>query len=85
MIKLSSPVDFDSSDGEPVDLVFGLVVPSDIDASHYDDIRRIADMLRGHAWREKARAVSSSSELYDIMLETALPEHLPPVAGAGAS
>ena len=85
MVKLSSPVDFDSSDGEPVDLIFGLVVPSEIDATHYDDIRRIADMLRGHDWRDKARAVSTSSELYDIMVETAQIEVLPPVAGLGSS
>ena len=70
MIKLSSPIDFDSSDGEPVDLVFGLVVPTDIDASHYDDIHDIADMLRSHDWREKARATSKSSELYEILVNT---------------
>ncbi len=85
MIKLSSPVDFDSSDGEPVDLIFGLVVPTEIDASHYDDIRRIADMLRGHEWRDKARAASTSSELYNLMLETAQMESLPPVAGVSSN
>jgi PTS system nitrogen regulatory IIA component len=31
LIKLLEPVDFDSIDGEDVDLVFGLMVPSDLD------------------------------------------------------
>ena len=27
-IKLSEPVDFDAADGEPVDLVFGMILPT---------------------------------------------------------
>ena len=34
LIKLSEPVDFDSSDGELVDIVFGMMVPTDINARH---------------------------------------------------
>lgn len=74
MIKLSSPIDFDSSDGEPVDLIFGLVVPMEIEPSHYEDISNIAEMLRGHGWREKARATSKTSELYDVLIKTGAPQ-----------
>ena len=38
MIKLSDPIDFDASDGEPVDLVFGLMVPTEVTDSHHADI-----------------------------------------------
>lgn len=82
MIKLSSPIDFDSSDGEPVDLIFGLVVPTNIEASHYEDIRDIADMLRGHEWRDEARAVSSSSELFNILTRAGTPSSLPTAKAA---
>ena len=67
MIKLATPVDFDASDGEPVDLIFGLIVPEEISAEHYEDIRDIADMLKGEAWREDARKATKSSELHSIV------------------
>ncbi len=73
MIKLSAPVDFDAADGEPVDLIFGLIVPEEIDASHYDEIRDIADMLKGHHWRSMARSATSSRELYDIVVNASQP------------
>ncbi len=73
MIKLSAPVDFDAADGEPVDLIFGLIVPEDIDASHYEEIRDIADMLKGHHWRSNARAATSSRDLYDILVHASQP------------
>ena len=38
MIKLSEPVDFDAPDGEPVDLIFGMLVPKELDESHHADI-----------------------------------------------
>ena len=31
LIKLSEPVEFDAADGEPVDLVFGMMVPTELD------------------------------------------------------
>lgn len=67
MIKLATPVDFDASDGEPVDLIFGLIVPEEISAEHYEDIRDIADMLKGEEWREGARKATKSSELHRII------------------
>jgi PTS system nitrogen regulatory IIA component len=67
LIKLSEPVDFDSQDGEDVDLVFGLIVPSEVDASHHADIRSIAELLGDTALRTKLRDATSSSELYDAL------------------
>ena len=69
LIKLSTAVDFDSPDGEPVDLIFGLMVPQDIDASHYEEIREIADMLRDHNWRRSSEEATSSKDLYDIIMD----------------
>jgi len=67
LIKLSEPVDFDSQDGENVDLVFGLIVPSEVDASHHADICSIAELLGDTALRVKLRDATSSSELYDAL------------------
>lgn len=68
LIKLSSPVDFDAADGEFVDLVFGLIVPSELDASHYAEIEQLTHLLRDETLRSNLRAATSSSDLYDALL-----------------
>ncbi len=68
LIKLLEPVDFDSIDGENVDLVFGLMVPSDLDEAGHAEIENIADFLRDEALRARLRSANSSSELYDALL-----------------
>jgi PTS system nitrogen regulatory IIA component len=67
LIKLSEPVDFDSQDGEDVDLVLGLIVPTEVDDSHHADIFGIAELLGDKALRAKLRDATSSSELYDAL------------------
>ena len=44
LIKLAEPVDFDAADGEPVDLIFGLLVPTELDDSHYADLNSSKDL-----------------------------------------
>ncbi len=68
LIKLLEPVDFDSIDGENVDVVFGLMVPSDLDQAGRAEIQNIADFLRDEALRARLRSANSSSELYDALL-----------------
>ena len=68
LIKLSEMVDFDSPDGEPVDLVFGLIVPEVLDASHHADISMITTLLRDDGLRTRLRSATTSSDLYDVLL-----------------
>jgi PTS system nitrogen regulatory IIA component len=68
LIKLSATVDFDSPDGEPVDLVFGLIVPEVLDASHHADISMITTLLRDDGLRTRLRSAATSSDLYDVLL-----------------
>jgi PTS system nitrogen regulatory IIA component len=67
LIRLSEPVDFDSQDGEDVDLVFGLIVPAEVDDSHHADICSIAELLGDKALRARLRDANTSSELYDAL------------------
>jgi len=71
LIKLSSPIDFDSSDGEFVDLVFGLMVPTDMDDSHYSDTRLIAGLVSDEVLRGKLRAATSSRDLHETLISYA--------------
>ena len=68
MIKLSEPVDFDAPDGEPVDLVFGLMVPKALTDSHYADIEMITALLGDVGLRGRLRSATSSRELFESLL-----------------
>ncbi len=72
LIKLSEPVDFDSADGELVDIVFGMMVPTDINESHQANIRSIADLLGDAELRQRMRAANSSRELYDSLIDSSV-------------
>jgi PTS system nitrogen regulatory IIA component len=79
MIKLSDPIDFDATDGEPVDLVFGLMVPEAVTDSHHADIDMITSLLSDAGLRSRLRAATSSSALYKALLagsNTSVPDEL---------
>ena len=51
-----------------MDLVFGLMVPFELDAADYSEIKSIAHFLRDESLRARMRDATSSSELYDALL-----------------
>jgi PTS system nitrogen regulatory IIA component len=67
LIKLSEAVEFDSPDGEAVDLIFGLLVPADLNDQDQANVRDIAERLGSTELRAGLRNASSSSELYDAL------------------
>lgn len=81
LMKLSSAVDFDSPDGESVDLVIGLLVPSDLNEGHYSDIKLITNVLEDERMREALRAANTSNDLYQTLIGSAdQPPHSMPSA-----
>jgi PTS system nitrogen regulatory IIA component len=75
LMKLSEAVEFDSTDGEAVDLIFGLMVPAELseteELSETDqaDICSIAELLGDRDLRDNLRAASSSSDLYKALCD----------------
>jgi PTS system nitrogen regulatory IIA component len=69
LIKLVQPVDFDSPDAEFVDLVFGLMVPEELDDSHYRDIEQITGLLNDEKLRARLRQATTSKALYDTLFD----------------
>jgi len=65
LMKLSQPVDFDSADGVSVDLIFGLILPTELNDRHYTDISMITELLNTDALIAKLRSTKSSSALYE--------------------
>ena len=85
MMKLSDPIDFDASDGEPVDLVFGLMVPNEVTDDHHADIAMLTDLLADAALRQRLRQATSSSALYKLLIEagrSSAPGHLQTAHGS---
>ena len=73
MIKLSEPVDFDAADAEPVDLVFGMILPVELDDSHHADIKLVTQVMSDEALRQRLRGMNSSSDLYNALIAAATP------------
>ncbi len=69
LIKLSEGVDFDSPDDEPVDLVFGLAVPVDLDGESQADVGKIAELLADRGLRARMRSAKTSKELYATLCD----------------
>ena len=68
LIKLSDPIDFDSADGVPVDLVFGLLVPAALHDRDYADLNMITHLLADADLREQLRGARASKELHELLL-----------------
>jgi nitrogen PTS system EIIA component len=69
--RLGAPVDFDSVDGQPVDLVFVLLAPEHAGADHLKALARISRLLRDPAVVAKLRGTSEPEGLYAILTEPA--------------
>jgi len=67
LMKLTDPIEFDSPDGEAVDLVFGLTVPAEVNEQHHANICGIAELLGDRELRTRLRAATTSNELYQIL------------------
>ena len=80
-MKLLSPIDFDASDGEPVDLVFGLIVPQDLAERHCTDLDDVTIILNDRALTTSLRKSNSSTALYTA-LQNALSVQLTESSGA---
>ncbi|MEQ9527742.1 MAG: PTS IIA-like nitrogen regulatory protein PtsN [Parvibaculaceae bacterium] len=65
--RLEEPVDFDSVDGQPVDLVFLLLAPETAGADHLKALARISRLLRNAASCEKLRGAATTEALDDLL------------------
>ena len=73
MARLDKPVDFESLDGQPVDLVFLLLAPEGAGADHLKALSRIARVLRGPGTIERLRATRDANALYAVLTQEPAP------------
>lgn len=68
-VRLDPPVDFESIDDKPVDLIFALLAPEDAGAEHLKALARISRLLRNQAVCAKLRGAEDDAALYAILTE----------------
>ena len=73
LITLDQPIDFESIDDKPVDILFSLIVPDDADGDHLEALAAIAERMRDPAFCQSLRQASSNSALHEAA--TSLPGH----------
>jgi PTS system nitrogen regulatory IIA component len=66
-LRLDKPVDFDSVDRQPVDLVFGLFAPEEAGVDHLKALALVSRTMRDASICTKLRANSDSSTLHTIL------------------
>lgn len=67
--RIDVPVDFDSVDHQPVDLVFTLLAPEDAGADHLKALARVSRTLRDETVCRKLRSTEDPSALFAILTE----------------
>jgi PTS system nitrogen regulatory IIA component len=65
--RLNSPIDFQSVDNLPVDLIFLLLSPPDAGADHLKALARVSRMLRDRQMVAKLRGARSPDAIYALL------------------
>src|ERR1700686_407805 len=65
--RLERPIDFESLDGQPVDLAFLLLVPEGAGADHLKALARVARLLRDPEVARKLRESRDADALYAVL------------------
>ncbi|WP_300553525.1 PTS IIA-like nitrogen regulatory protein PtsN [Maricaulis sp.] len=65
--RLKTPIDFDSIDGRPADLVFMLLAPEDAGAEHLKALARVSRLLRREDIRQRLRAAPDADAIQAVL------------------
>ena len=66
LASLDHEIDFDSSDGHPVNLLFALIVPYHAHQEHLDILSEVAKLFCEESFCEKLRAAKNSLDMHLI-------------------
>lgn len=66
-IQLGTSVDFDAIDNQPVDLIFGLLVPESATKEHLQLLAHLASMFSNAEFCEKLRQATQPSEVMQLI------------------
>jgi nitrogen PTS system EIIA component len=67
LVKLKQPVEFDAIDGQPVDIVFVLLLPAAVENEALAALALVARTLRSPDNLARLRAAKNTAELFAVM------------------
>lgn len=67
-IRLQEPVDFDATDGGPVDMLFALVVPSQCAEEHLAALAELARKFSDPALCQALRAAENGEQIHELLI-----------------
>ena len=67
--RLDQPIEFESLDNEPVDLIFVLLAPEHASGDHLKALARISRLLREPSALERLRAARDAKSLYAVLTQ----------------
>ena len=68
-IRTGDAIDFDAFDGEPVDLLFALVVPEHFTDEHLQILARLAEMFSDASFCNRLRNAPDAQSLFQLLTE----------------
>ncbi|MEM0913371.1 MAG: PTS sugar transporter subunit IIA [Planctomycetota bacterium] len=66
--RCETPVDFDSIDGKPVELIILLASPVDQTGPHIQALAKVSRLLTDADFRDRVKAVETPTDLYDMIV-----------------
>lgn len=73
-VRIEKPIDFDSVDRQPVDLVFVLLAPENAGVEHLKALALVSRTMRDASTCAKLRANSDTSTLFTVLTEARAPQ-----------
>ena len=68
MMTLTSPVNFDSADNQPVDIIYALLVPADDGGDHLEHLASLVNSFRDSQICQSIRDTTEPDKMFDLLL-----------------
>lgn len=70
-VRLRDKIDFDAIDGQPVDLIFLLLVPEEANEAHLQTLALLAERFSDEELRKELRKTDQPDQLYQLLANPA--------------
>ncbi len=70
-VRLESPINYDSIDDMPVDLIFALLAPENAGTEHLRALAKVSRVLRQKDLREQLRLIENTDAIYALLTGSA--------------
>ena len=70
-VRLENPVEFESVDDQPVDLLFALFAPKNAGAEHLRALARVSRIMRQSELREQLRKARTADAVHALLVQDA--------------